>query len=121
MSKEPRILNLDDFAMPETKFIYEGEEYEVELMSTEAYLRFLQGREEAEKAKTTEEEAEVGVKLINMAVPSFPKEKAMKMSLPQMLRLVRWISEVMEGDTKNVAAAVEETTPSTSPDSLPEP
>lgn len=120
MSKEPRILNLDDFAMPETKFVYKGKEYEVELLSTKAYLRFLQGKEEADAAKTEEEEAKVGIRLINMTVPTFPEEEAMEMPFPQLLKLVNWISEIMEGDTKNVVAAVEETARSTSPDSSPE-
>lgn len=119
--KAPRILNLDEFAPPETKFIYKGKEYEVELLSTEAYLRFLKGKEEAETADTEEKQAKVGIRLIRMTVPEFPEEEAMAMPFPQLLKLVNWISEVMEGDTKNVVRAVEETARSTSPTSLPEP
>lgn len=120
MSKEPRILNLDDFAMPETKLVYKGKEYEVELLSTEAYLRFLQGKEAAEAANTEEEEAKVGIRLINMTIPAFPEEEAMKMPFPQLLKLINWISGVMEGDTKNLGRAVEETARSTSETSSPE-
>lgn len=118
--KTPRILNLDEFAPPETKLVYKGKEYEVELLSTEAYLRFLQGKEEAEAAKTEEEEAKVGIRLVKMTVPSFPEEEAMKMPFPQLLRLINWISGIMEGDTKNLDRAVEKTAHSTSPDSSPE-
>lgn len=119
--KAPRILNLDEFAPPDTKLIYKGKEYEVELLSTEAYLRFLQGKEEAEAADTEQEEAKLGIRLIKMTVPTFPEEEAMKMPFPQLLRLIEWISGVMEGDTKNLGRAVEEAARSTSETSSPEP
>ena len=107
--KTPRILNLDEYAPPETKFVYEGVSYEVQLLSTEAYLRFLQGREMAESASTDEEQALVGIAMLEMVVPTFPREKAMAMPFPQLIKLLDWIQGLMEGDTKNLAGAVEKT------------
>ncbi|MBC8274032.1 MAG: hypothetical protein H8E40_03560 [Chloroflexi bacterium] len=109
VSKQPRILNLDEFAPPETKFVYEGIGYKVQLLSTEAYLRFLRGREKAETASTDEEQALVGIAMLGMVVPSFPKEKAMSMPFPQLIKLLDWIQGLMEGDTKNLSRAVEVT------------
>jgi len=109
VSKQPRILNLDEFAPPETKFIYKGEDYEVQLLSTEAYLRFLRGREKAETANTDEQQALVGIEMLGMVVPSFPTEEAMRMPFPQLVKLLDWIQGLMEGDTKNLGRAVEAT------------
>ena len=109
VSKAPRILNLDEFAPPETKFVYKGADYEVQLLSTEAYLRFLRGREKAETATTAEDQALVGIAMLKMVVPSFPEEEAMKMPFPQLVKLLNWIQELMEGDTKNLNVAVEAT------------
>ncbi len=102
----PRILNLDEFAPPETSFVYEGESYPVQLLSTEAYLRFLRGREQAEDADTEEKQALVGIKMLGMVVPTFPEEKAMAMPFPQLIKLLDWIQSLMEGDTKNLDGAV---------------
>ena len=113
VSKQPRILNLDEFAPPETKFVYRGREYEVQLLSTEAYLRFLQGREKAETASSEEEQALVVIAMLGMVVPSFPKEEAMAMPFPQLIKLLNWIQGLMEGDTKNLKGAVEATARST--------
>ena len=109
VSKQPRILNLDEFAPPETKFVYKGKDYEVQLLSTEAYLRFLRGREKAETANTDEQQALVGIEMLGMVVPSFPKDEAMKMPFPQLVKLLDWIQGLMEGDTKNLGRAVEAT------------
>ncbi|MBC8520755.1 MAG: hypothetical protein H8D26_02010 [Methanomicrobia archaeon] len=109
VSNKPRILNLDEFAPPDTKFIYQALEYEVQLLSTEAYLRFLQGREKAESASTDEAQALVGIEMLGMVVPTFPKEKAMTMPFPQLIKLLDWIQGLMEGDTKNLNRAVEQT------------
>ena len=105
--KTPRILNLDEFAPPETKFVYKGQDYEVQLLSTEAYLRFLRGREKAETASSDEEQALVGIAMLEMVVPTFPKSDAMAMPFPQLIKLLDWIQGLMEGDTKNLSRAVE--------------
>jgi len=111
VSKQPRILNLDEFAPPETKFVYEEQDYKVQLLSTEAYLRFLRGREQAEGDLSDEEQALVGIAMLGMVVPSFPEDKAMAMPFPQLIKLLDWIQGLMEGDTKNLDRAVEETAP----------
>ncbi len=107
--KPPRILNLDEFAPPETKFIYKKKEYEVQLLSTAAYLRFLQDREKAEDATTDEEQARIGILMLSKVVPSFPEDEAMDMPFPQLIKLLDWIKELMEGDTKNLDRVVKET------------
>jgi len=47
--------------------------------------------------------------MLKMVVPSFPEEEAMKMPFPQLVKLLNWIQELMEGDTKNLSVAVQET------------
>ena len=107
--KPPRILNLDEFAPPVTSFVYEGKDYPVELLSTEAYLRFLQDKDRAEGDLTDEEQALLGILMLKKVVPTFPKDKAMAMPFPQLLKLMNWIKDLLEGDSKNLDKVVKET------------
>lgn len=103
-----KILNIDSLATTPRVLHLGGTEYPIDELTVE---NFIATTKEAEKLKDEKSQAvqmEATVDMIVRSIPGVPREKLLKLSLDNLLTIVRFVQGSLEDDTAGVTDTGEE-------------